>query len=86
MNATATPTLTPASHALFIAYAMDAGNWGGTPLVGGNVGGSKADAGNLTDLKQKGLLETFDDAGDAFVLFTDAGKEYAAAHGVNVDC
>jgi hypothetical protein len=29
--------LTEQSKALFLAYAKDAGNWGGTPLVGGNV-------------------------------------------------
>lgn len=29
-------TLTPASLSLFRAFAEDAGNWNGTPLVGGN--------------------------------------------------
>lgn len=41
-------TLTPRSPELFFDYARDAGNWGGTPLVGGNVGGGREDNGNLS--------------------------------------
>lgn len=83
------PALTPDSHALFLAYAADAGNWSGTPLVGGNVGGSKADAGNLTDLKVKGLLTTFEEkergrAVCQWVEFTPAGVAYAAANGIEI--
>jgi hypothetical protein len=74
--------LTTASHDLFIAYADDAGNWSGTPLVGGNVPASKEATGNLTDLKRKGLLETFEDDGEVWVRFTDAGVAYATQHGV----
>ena len=51
--------ITERSKQLFIKYANDAGNWNGTPLVGGNVGGSKEDRGNLTQLKKAGLVETF---------------------------
>jgi hypothetical protein len=71
------------SKALFLEYAQDAGNWSGTPLVGGNVGGSKEDRGNLTQLKQAGLIRTFKDAGETWVLFTKAGAEYAQSLGIN---
>jgi hypothetical protein len=77
--------LTEASKALFIAYAKDAGNWSGTPLVGGNVGGSKADVGNLTDLKKKGLITTFRDEGCDWITFTPAGREYARSLGVTIE-
>jgi len=76
--------LTEASKALFLAYAKDAGNWSGTPLVGGNVGGSKEDRGNLTDLKKKGLITTFRDEGCDWLSFTPAGKAYAAELGVPI--
>jgi hypothetical protein len=72
--------LTEASLALFIAYAKDAGNWSGTPMIGG----SAADRGNLTDLKKKGLVTTFRDEGCDFVCFTDEGIKLAAAHGVTI--
>ena len=76
--------LTEASKALFLAYARDAGNWSGTPMVGGNVGGSKQDAGNLTDLKKKGLLSTFESDDLEWVQFTPAGIEYANSQGVEI--
>ena len=76
--------LTDASKALFVAYANDAGNWNGTPMVGGNVGGSKEDRGNLTDLKRKGLLTTFRDEGLDWVSFTDAGLDYAKSIGIEL--
>lgn len=76
--------LTEASKALFLAYAKDAANWSGTPLVGGNVGGSKQDAGNLTDLKKKGLLTTFKSDGLEWVSFTNLGRDYAYAMGVKI--
>jgi len=78
-----TTTLTPASHEAFMAYAKDADNWGGNPLVGGNVGGGREERGNLTDLKRKGLIETFEDDRCTFVHFTQAGRAYAEANGVN---
>lgn len=77
-------TLTAASHELFIAYAKDAGNWSGTPLVGGNVGGGKEERGNLTDLKRKGLIVTGEADGDVWVSFTLAGVDYAKAHGIDL--
>jgi hypothetical protein len=76
--------ITQASLVLFLAYARDAGNWSGTPLIGGNVGGSVADRGNLTQLKRAGLIETHRASGDAWIMFTDAGKALAAAHGIDV--
>lgn len=77
--------LTHHSLKLFIALADDAANWGGSPLWGGNVGGSKASCGHLTDLKRKGLVTTWDDDGDTWVEFTSAGIELAAKWGVSVD-
>ena len=76
--------LTKRSIDLFVEYAEDADNWSGMPLVGGNVGGSKEDRGNLTQLKKAGLIETFVDEGCTWIIFTDMGKEYAAALGINI--
>ena len=76
--------LTEKSLALFLAYAKDAGNWNGMPMVGGNVGGNKEDAGNLTDLKKNGLLTTSTDEGCQFVCFTKAGIEFAKANGIDL--
>lgn len=76
--------LTAASHETFAAYAKDAGNWNGMPLVGGNVEATAEARGNLTDLKRKGLIRTFSDDGDVFIIFTPQGYEYAAAHGIEL--
>lgn len=80
--------LTERSKELFLEYARDAGNWNGMPLVGGNVGTTKADQGNLTHLKQAGLVKTEDD-GDRrdlkWLVFTDLGRAYAKANGVDLD-
>ena len=80
-------TITDRSLKLFLDYAKDADNWGGCPLVGGNVGGSKEDRGNLTDLKKAGLIETFIDDEDntAWINFTDTGKTLAKDHGIEID-
>lgn len=78
-------TITETSLNVFLAYARDAGNWSGQPMVGGNVGGSKAERGNLTQLKQAGLITTQVDDGCTWINFTDAGKALAAAHGVTID-
>jgi len=75
------------SKQLFLDYARDAGNWSGTPLVGGNVGGSKEDRGNLTQLKRAGLITTIVDDEDrslTWVIFTKAGIAFAREHGVEV--
>lgn len=76
--------ITAKSLELFLAYARDAGNWYGTPLVGGNVGGSKQDRGNLTQLKQAGLIKTAVYEDCTWIYFTDAGIALAAEHGVKL--
>lgn len=78
-------SLTKASRELFLAYAEDAGNWNGTPLLGGNVPHTPADDGNLTDLKKKGLLTTEESDGELWVVFTELGKNYARVLGVEID-
>ena len=77
--------ITERSRALFLAYARDAGNWGGQPLVGGNVGGSKEDRGNLTQLKRAGLIRTHEDEGCTWITFTLEGKGAAAFYGITID-
>lgn len=79
-----TPTLTADSLRLFKDIANDAGNWGGTPMVGGNVCTTKADLGNLTDLKKHGLLSTFESDGCYFIDFTPAGLALAFVHGIQI--
>ena len=77
--------ITEQSKALFVAYVEDAGNWGGVPLVGGNVinVSEQVDKGNLTHLKKLGLIETSldDEDNTSWIIFTAAGKEYAATLG-----
>ena len=83
----ASMNLTKRSIDLFVAYAEDADNWSGSPLVGGNVGGSKEDRGNLTQLKKAGLITTDyvreDDC--TWINFTKMGIEYAAALGITIN-
>jgi hypothetical protein len=81
-----TMSLTKKSLDLFVAYAEDADNWSGSPLVGGNVGGSKEDRGNLTQLKKAGLITTDRDYDDncTWINFTKMGMEYAAALGITI--
>jgi hypothetical protein len=79
---------------LFRLYAEDAGNWGGMPLVNGNVTllGEKEDRGLLTHLKRAGLITTIADKNringrivtHAFVDFTEAGKAFAASLGIEI--
>lgn len=76
--------ITDRSKALFLDYAKDADNWSGTPLVGGNLGGSAEDRGNLTQLKQAGLIMTNQDGRDTWIYFTSLGRKYAAEHGVKI--
>lgn len=76
--------VTPQSMKVFLAYAEDAPNWSGTPLVGGNVGGGKEERGNLTQLKRAGLIITSHDEGETWIYFTEAGKALAAEHGFDV--
>jgi len=82
------PLLTPLTEdsvRLFKDIANDAGNWGGTPMVGGNVCTTKADLGNLTDLKKHGLLSTFESDGCQFVSFTKKGVYTAEFYGIKLD-
>ena len=72
-------TLTPASRVLLRDLWEDAPNWSGTPPTDGNVGMSKEERGNLTQLKRAGLLSTFRWEGMTWVAFTDEGREYAAS-------
>jgi hypothetical protein len=76
--------ITETSLKVFLAYADDADNWNGTPLVGGNVGGDKAERGNLTQLKKAGLITTGIEEGHTWLFFTDAGKALAAKHGIKL--
>lgn len=70
--------ITITSLDLFLAYAKDAGNWSGTPMISG----SKAERGNLTQLKRAGLLTTFESDGCTFVSFTEAGRQLAAENSI----
>jgi len=76
--------MTPTTLSVFLSYAADAPNWSGTPLVGGNVGGSKEERGNLTQLKKAGYIETWAEEGCTWLRFTDAGKVLAEAYGINI--
>lgn len=77
--------ITETSKNVFLAYAKDADNWGGTPLVGGNVGGGRKERGNLTQLKTAGLIETWLDEGNTWIAFTAAGKNYAKTFGIIIE-
>jgi hypothetical protein len=79
------PDLTPDTLALFLAYAKDADNWSGNPLVGGNVAQTQENNGHLTHLKRAKLLTTFKADGDVWIDFTPAGKALAAEHGVTIN-
>jgi hypothetical protein len=82
--------LTDASLALFLEYAEDAPNWGGSPWVSaGNVWLTKEQRGNITDLKKKGLVEIGDSEGlgksrDQYLIFTEAGIALARSHGFEI--
>jgi len=76
--------LTERTKEVFKMYAEDAGNWNGNPPIGGNVGGSKEDRGNITQLKQAGLITTDTDEGISWIRFTKAGREYAATMGITI--
>lgn len=68
--------LSDGARQLLLDLAADAPNWSGTPLFGGNVGGSHVSKGHLTKLKRAGLLVTETDPDDpslVFVHFTKKG-------------
>jgi hypothetical protein len=77
-------TLTAASQELFVAFANDSANWGGMVPTDSFGGLTKAQTGNLTDLKVKSLIETQDYDGATWVTFTEAGAAYAASLGIEV--
>lgn len=76
-------SVTEESKRVFIQYWEDKGNWSGTPLVGGNVGGTKEERGNLTQLKRAGLISTFDYDGEVWIQFTDKGEAFAENLGLS---
>ena len=84
MNKQQFEQLTEASQKLFVDLANDACNWSGTPLWGGNVGGSKADNGNLTDLKKHGLVSTFESDRLEWVSFEPAAVALAKELNLNL--
>lgn len=64
---------------LFRLYALDAGNWNGHPLVGGNVTllSDRADRGLLSHLKTAGLVYTDRDDEGTWLSFTADGIAFA---------
>jgi len=70
--------LTKESLDLFVVMWLDAPEWNGTPLIGGNFDITKEQRGNLTDLKRRGLVQTMRDEGNIWVIFTEDGKALAA--------
>ena len=79
-------TLTEGSHKVFMMYAEDADNWSGTPWVSeGNISLTGAQRGNLSDLVKKGLIKIEGVDNMQYVVFTEDGKAYAAANGLNTE-
>lgn len=81
--------LTQGTLDVFTAYAEDAGNWGGTPLIDGNVRGSREQNGHLTDLKKKDFITTFDEYEPGCVVctwinFTEKGEALAKELGIEI--
>jgi hypothetical protein len=75
--------ITEQSLDLFVRYAKDGGNWSGQPMIGGNVGGSKEDRGNLTQLKRAKLIATSKSDGCDWIQFLERGLELAAKLGID---
>lgn len=69
--------LTAETQNLFVSLVEDAPNWNGQPMV--DI--TKEQRGNLSDLKRKGLIETFRDEGCDWVNFTPAGIALATELG-----
>lgn len=87
MTDIATVSLTEDCKAVFVAYAHDAGNWSGQPMIDGNVPSTTATRGHLTALKKQGLITTFRDEDNAqitWMSFTDRGVAYAASLGISI--
>ncbi len=62
----------------FKAYAKDAGNWDGKPLVGANVKSGPIERGYLTKLKKAGFITTCKDEEGTWIFFTKAGVDLAS--------
>lgn len=77
--------ITTISLKLFLTYAEDANNWNGSPPVGDARGDHRAHRGNLTQLKQAGLIRTEQDEGLMWIVFTETGKSLAKQHGIVID-
>lgn len=69
---------------LFLEYADDAGNWNGTPLIGGNIKSDISHRGYLTQLKKLGLISTFEYDGDMWIEFSESGVQYAKENGIHI--
>ena len=82
---TTTTNLSAESLAYFLALASDAGDWGGTPLIGGNVAQGETENGYLTACKKAGLIGTFKSDGQTWAKFTPQGVCLAAEHGIELD-
>jgi hypothetical protein len=78
---TALDNLSPASASLLYDLIKDAPNWNGQPLI--DI--TKEQRGNLSDLKRRGILNTFTDEGCQFAIFTATGIAIAAAVNVKID-
>ncbi|CAB4176592.1 hypothetical protein UFOVP978_45 [uncultured Caudovirales phage] len=74
--------LTEGTLKVFIRYAEDAGNWGGSPLI--DDWKNPAVKGHLTDLKKKGLIFTEKSDGCLWLYFTEKGDALALEHGINI--
>jgi hypothetical protein len=72
------------SLSYFIDLAKDAGNWNGTPWFDGNVAAGKSASGYVNRLVKAGLIESHDDDGKAFCVFTAKGIEGAAKLGIDL--
>lgn len=73
------------SAEFFEDLANDAGNWSGNPYFDGNVAAGRSAAGMVRKLVEVGLIESGDDDGHAFAIFTDKGVEAAAKIGIDLN-
>lgn len=73
------------SATALLAYANDAGNWGGNPWVNGNVNFGKSTGGYIGKLVAAGMITLGggEDGEETFIIFTPAGVEAALALGAS---
>ena len=71
----------PEGSARFFADAAhDAGNWSGSPLIGGNIASGRSAAGWMKKLNAEGLTTSFQDDDDRscyWLTFTKKGRKLA---------